>query len=105
VTVRSRLKRRFTREKRSHGGHILCVRKKFSVRTERASTFDRGSSVVQSLAISHAACGISLLIFGVWLAIFGDSVISATIALLIVLKLFAGLVGSIRELLRARWGA
>jgi hypothetical protein len=39
-------------------------------------------------------------LFGVSLAIFGDGVISTTIAVLIVLNLLPGLVVSIRKLLR-----
>jgi hypothetical protein len=41
-------------------------------------------------------------LFGVWLAVFGDGLLSTAIALLLVLNLLAGLVVSIRKLLRAR---
>jgi hypothetical protein len=37
-----------------------------------------------------------------WLAVFGDNMISVTIAALLVLNLLAGLVVGIRKLLRAR---
>ena len=42
---------------------------------------------------------------GVWPAVFGDGVLSTTIAVLMVLNLLAGVVVSIRKLLRARQGA
>ena len=44
-------------------------------------------------------------LFGAWLAIFGDGVLSTTIAVLMVLNLLPGVVVSIRKLLRARQGA
>jgi hypothetical protein len=55
---------------------------------------------------SHPELGTTLSgLFGVCLAVFGDRVLSTTIALLIVLNLLAGLVVSIRKFLRARQGA
>jgi hypothetical protein len=41
-------------------------------------------------------------LFGAWLAVFGDGVLSTMIAVLIVLNLLAGLAMSIRKVLRAR---